>query len=343
MLDRSGPDVYSRSVVNQPHAISDPPRGALNSTAESTRAACGPERWRDHFPFTSRWFCLGRHRLHYVDEGNGSALLFVHGNPTWSFHWRRLLRALASQYRVIALDHLGSGLSDTPRRGPYGLTSHSRHLASFLDFLAPGPVTLVAQDWGGAIGLHCALFERPGLFERFILFNTGAFPPPRVPARIAVCRTPLLGRFLVQGLNVFVRGALGMAMTNPGRLSAAERAGILAPYPSWSRRRGIQAFLSDIPMSRSHPTWQVLEQLEANLHRLRTQPVQLIWGMRDWCFDAHCLDRLLRAIPHADVTRIPDAGHWVVEDAPEDVQDSVLRFLARTTPVQPLPVNHDAI
>lgn len=332
MLDRLLPGVYSRTVVNHPDAISDPPRGAPNSAAESTRAACGPEPWREHFPFTPRWFRLGKDRLHYVDEGNGPVLLFVHGNPTWSFHWRRLLTALAPQYRVIAFDHLGSGLSDKPRRGPYGLTCHSRHLAEFLDFLAPGPVTLVAHDWGGAIGLHCALFERPSSFERFILFNTGAFPPRRIPARIAVCRTPLLGKFLVQGLNVFVRGALSMAMTNARQLSATERAGILAPYPSWRSRRGIQAFLSDIPMSRSHPTWQVLEQLESNLHRLQSQPVHLIWGMRDWCFDVHCLDRLLRAFPHAEVSRIPEGGHWVVEDAPAEVQDSVLRFLARTTP-----------
>ena len=141
------------------------------------------ESWRSHYPFQSRYLDLGAYRLHYIAEGNGSPLLMVHGNPTWSFLWRNLARELRFDYRPIAIDHVGCGLSDKPRNLTYTLPVHVAHLVQLIDHLDLQNVTLLAHDWGGPIGLSALLAQRER-FSRIVLFNTGAFPPPYIPWRI---------------------------------------------------------------------------------------------------------------------------------------------------------------
>jgi haloalkane dehalogenase len=250
----------------------------------------------------------------------------VHGNPTWSFFWRNLILGLRDQYRAVAVDHLGCGLSDKPQRYPYTLQQHTANLVRLVDELDLQRITLLVHDWGGAIGLGAAL-ERPARFTRLVLFNTGAFPPPFVPLRIRVCRTPVFGTLAVRGLNLFARAALSMAMSEPARLTPAIKSGLLAPYDSWANRVAIQQFVRDIPFTRLHPTWRTLEVLEERLPTLASRPTQMIWGMRDWCFKPLCLDRLLRVFSTAEVHRLADAGHYVVEDAHEQIVPLVRAFL----------------
>ena len=287
----------------------------------------GSSPWRQEFPWRPHFVTIDAQQVHYVDEGDGEVLLLVHGNPTWSFYWRQWLPELRRQYRVIAPDHVGSGLSDKPQRYPYRLRQHSQNLTRLLDHLGIERCTLIGHDWGGAIGLHCGLIQSPGRFDRVVLLNTGAFPPPRIPRRIDVCRLPGIGTWLVRGLNVFPRSALRMAVSRPRRFTDAERAGILAPYPDWKSRVGISGFIRDIPAGRRHPTWADLAELEAALKQLRGIPVALVWGMRDWCFDARCLQRMNDLIPHATLVRLEEAGHWVVEDRPHESLQAVQQFL----------------
>lgn len=305
--------------------------------------------WQDAYPFSSRWFDQDGVRMHYVDEhgvdkvgvdqvggtresdiasGTSKTLLFVHGNPTWSFHWRRLIQALRPDYRCIAVDHLGCGLSDLQPR-PLRLSDHIDNLRRLIRGLDLEQITLVAQDWGGAIGLGALLAERER-FERIVLLNTGAFPPPDVPWRIRVCRWPLLGKFAVQGGNVFSRAALRMTLARRQRLEPAVAAGYLAPYNNWRRRAAVYQFVRDIPMSTSHPTWRQLARIESGLVSLADWPALLVWGMQDWCFTPPCLDRFTNLWPRAEVQRIEDAGHWVLEDAEEEVVAAVSEFLLRT-------------
>lgn len=286
------------------------------------------QQWRRLYPFSSHWIEMDGHQYHYVDEGAGDVLLMVHGNPTWSFHWRNLVNAWSGRYRTVAPDHVGCGLSDKPTRYPYSLKQHTQNLLRLIERLDLSGVTLLAHDWGGAIGLGAAL-ARPERFSRFVLFNTGAFPPPRVPRRIAVCRTPLLGRIALQGLNVFTRAALRMATNKPDRMTAAVRAGILAPYDTWSHRVAIYRFVKDIPLTRRHPVYRRLEDIERGLATLRPRPFQFIWGMRDWCFTPACLQRFLQIFPDAEVHRLEGAGHWVVEDAHERIVPLVNQFFDR--------------
>jgi haloalkane dehalogenase len=284
--------------------------------------------WRSLYPFCSHYATIDGQRMHYVDEGRGPTLLLVHGNPTWSFHWRELILGLRGGYRLVAPDHVGCGLSDKPAKYDYRLARRVENLVELIEKLGLTDVTLLAQDWGGAIGLGAAL-ARPERFARFVLFNTAAFRSAWMPWRIRLCRTPLLGTLAIRGLNAFVRAALRMAVEKRERLTPAVRAGIAAPYDSWANRVAIDQFVKDIPMSVSHPSYETLKRIEAGLPRLANKPFQFIWGMRDWCFTPTFLDRFVEIFPHAEIHRLEDAGHWVVEDAHERVIPLVERFLAR--------------
>jgi pimeloyl-ACP methyl ester carboxylesterase len=283
--------------------------------------------WRQLYPFESHFLTLGPHRLHYLDEGHGEPLLFVHGNPTWSFYWRNLVLGLRESHRCIAVDHIGCGLSDKPTDYRYTLEQRIDDLVSLVERLDLSGATLLAHDWGGAIGLG-TVQRLPQRFSRIVLFNTGAFPPPFVPWRIAACRLPLVGTFAVRGLNGFARAALRMAVEKPQRMTPAVRFGLLAPYDDWAHRIAVDRFVRDIPFSPRHPTWQTLERIEAGLPGLADRPIQLIWGMRDWCFRPECLDRFLMHWPQAEVHRLADCGHYVVEDAHERILPLVRQFLA---------------
>ena len=265
--------------------------------------------------------------MHYVDEGTGQPVLFVHGNPTWSFYYRNLISHLSGQFRTVAVDHIGCGLSDKPVNYEYDLATHVKNLVELIDSLDLQETTLVAHDWGGAIGMG-TLLQRPERFKQIVLFNTGAFPPPFIPFRISVCRWPLIGKLAVQGFNAFARAATTMATESIGGLPNEVAAGLLHPYDNWNNRTAIYRFVKDIPMSKSHPTHSVLENIEQGLASVSDWPIKLIWGMKDWCFRPECLDRFLTHWPAADVSRLQNAGHYVVEDASEEVCHLVSEFLA---------------
>ncbi|QDS97726.1 alpha/beta fold hydrolase [Adhaeretor mobilis] len=286
----------------------------------------------DLYPFTSHWQETPQGRLHYLDEGPGSGetsdapptLLFVHGNPTWSFHWRELIGKFSDRYRCVAVDHLGCGLSDLQPE-PQSLADHIENLSGLIESLDLQNVTLIAQDWGGAIGLG-AVLKLKERFERLVLLNTGAFPPWYIPWRIRVCRWPVVGKLMLQGFNAFSRAALTMTV-NRGPLTEQVKTGYLAPYHNWERRAAVYQFVKDIPLSASHPTWQTLADIEAGLPSLGELPKLLVWGEQDWCFTTECLDKFVEIWPDSTVLRISDAGHWVVEDATEQVIARMERFL----------------
>ena len=167
--------------------------------------------------------------------------------------------------------------------------------------------------------------------------NTGAFPPRRIPWRIAACRTPILGTLALRGFNLFLEAAFWMAVESPNKLSPLIKAGFRAPYHSWRERIGIERFVKDIPMSSFHPTFRDLEVLEGHLPDLTRLPVALIWGMKDWCFDEACLQRFEQLIPTAEVTRIEGGGHWVLEDEAEAVLAAMRNFF-QSHPILPASV-----
>lgn len=295
------------------------------------RAAALTAPFREEYPFESRFLDLDGLGVHYVDEGerNAPPVLMVHGNPTWSFHFRHLIRALREERRAIAVDHVGCGLSDKPRDWPYRLADHVDMLERAILALDLRDLALVVHDWGGAIGLLAAL-RRPERVSRLVILNTGAFTGMRAPWRIRICRAPLLGPLLVRGLNGFILAALRMASRAPARLRGAVREGYLMPYRSWDDRLAALRFVQDIPLSPGHPSWASLKELEEGLPRLAGLPACIVWGERDWCFTPAFREEFERRFPAAEVHRAQQAGHWVLEDAREQVIGWIRDFLART-------------
>ncbi|MDA7977633.1 MAG: alpha/beta fold hydrolase [Pirellulales bacterium] len=282
--------------------------------------------WRSLYPFQSHKIDLGGHAYHYLDEGTGPAVLLVHGNPTWSFFWRNVILALRDRFRMIAVDHMGCGLSDKPQEYPYSLATHVKNLRSLVEMLDLQDTTLFGHDWGGAIGLGVA-GEAPQRFPRIVLANTAGFRSKLIPPTIRFCRTPLIGKWLVRRRNAFARAALKYATVRPQDLSPAVKAGYLAPYDSYANRVAVMRFVQDIPLSPQHPSYETLLRIEQSLPALTDRPWKFIWGMQDFCFTGVFLDRFLEFAPHAEVCRLEDAGHYVTEDACEDVIAAFAKFM----------------
>ena len=269
----------------------------------------------------------GGHRLAYLDEGQGPAVVMVHGNPSWSYLYRNLVSGLCDRYRCIVPDHLGCGFSDKPAEYPYRLQNHIDNFERLLEALGIERCILVVHDWGGAIGMGWA-GRHPERVAGVVVLNTAAFRSNRLPLRIAICRWPLLGSLLVRGLNVFARAATFMAVTHPMRPAIV--AGFLAPYDSWRNRIAVLRFVEDIPMDAQHPSWGILVGVEEALLRLQPCPMLLCWGGRDFCFNDTFFEEWRRRFSQAEAHYFPEAGHYVLEDGLVDILPLIERFLART-------------
>ncbi|MFO1063719.1 MAG: alpha/beta fold hydrolase [Pirellulales bacterium] len=306
--------------------------------------------WRDLYPFQSHKFAPrppvgfpidAAPKLHYVDEGrtaansDGSPILCVHGNPTWSFYYREIALQLRGERRVLAVDNMGCGLSDKPQVYSYSLDTHIDNLLQLIRHLDLQRITLVVHDWGGAIGLGAAVSE-PERFQQLIILNTAAFPPPYFPLRIRACRFPVLGNWAMRSLNLFARAALHMTINRLKKLSPSVAAGLIAPYDNWEHRVAIARFVQDIPTRPDQPTWQRLTQIEQGLSALRDRPARIVWGMRDWCFRPECCDRFEKLLPQAKIERLDDVGHYVMEEAASEVV-AAIRDCANETSRRDVP------
>lgn len=288
-----------------------------------------PPAVASEYRFDARWLELDAGRLHYLDEGPPAAepVLFLHGNPTWSFLWRHLVLALRGTHRCVAPDHLGCGLSSKPAGWRYDLAGHAENALKLVEALDLRGITLVAHDWGGAIGM--ALVRRtPERFARLMVMNTAAFPG-RMPLRIAVCRTPALGPLLVERMNAFAGLLPRFGLAQPARLSAAAREGYAFPYRSPRDRRAIRRFVEDIPTSPDHPSWSELEAASRAIEHFTDRPASIVWGERDWCFTPRFRAVWQRRLPRAAVLPIAHAGHLVTEEAPREVESALRALLAR--------------
>lgn len=285
------------------------------------------------YPFEPHWLTLpSGHRMHYVDEGPHDApvVLMLHGNPTWSFYWRRLISALRPSHRVIAPDHIGCGKSDKPGDDTYSyrLAERVEDIEALVEQLGLRDITLAVHDWGGMIGMGWA-HRHPDLVARLLVLNSAAFPMPstkRLPASLWLARDTKAGALLVRGFNAFARGATRLAVTRV-RLPKEVRDGLCAPYDSWDHRRAVLRFVQDIPLREGDPSFSLVREVGERLHQFNDRPVLICWGDRDFVFDEHFLRVWKSALPDAEVHQFPDCGHYVLEDAPAEIEGLVRRFL----------------
>ena len=286
------------------------------------------DSFKDLYPFTSLYFDLNPYKLHYLDEGEGEVLLFLHGNPTWSFYYRSLIQNFQGRYRCVAPDHIGCGFSDKPQDYDYTLSTHIDNLENLVDFLGLKNITLVVHDWGGAIGMGLAV-RKPELIKRLVLFNTASFLSTDIPLRIGLCRMPLLGTILIRYLNLFVRGVLRFGLKRRKRLKKNVRAGYLAPYDTFENRIANLKFVQDIPMEQAVPSYSVIQYIERNLKQFDGYPILIIWGSEDFCFNVKFLDKWREIFPRAEVREVYNAGHLVVEDASDEIIPWIEGFLRK--------------
>jgi cis-3-alkyl-4-acyloxetan-2-one decarboxylase len=276
------------------------------------------------FPFEPRYVDAGDVRLHYVDEGPKDAppLLFVHGNPTWSYLWRRPVAELSARgQRCVAFDHMGFGRSDKPPLlARYRLRAHIDNALALIDELDLQDVVVVAHDWGGPIGLG-AMLERPERLRGLVLMNTWAWELPSfVPPFVREFRTEGLGEILALGGNLFIEsipGGMANRDTDPVMMDAYR-----APFPDYWSRVAMLAFQRDIPLTERDRSARLMGTIHERLLGLDL-PVTLIWGMRDPVFQPVFLDMWREIFPGARVIELEDASHFVPEDRPDALLEAL--------------------
>jgi haloalkane dehalogenase len=276
---------------------------------EDARVSAARPPWldRSEYPFESRWINLpSGSRMHYVDQGSGDTVLLVHGTPTWSFEWRRVIRGLSPSLRCVAPDHLGFGLSDRPKEGDYTPEWHARNLTDFADQLGLRDITLVVHDFGGPIGLPLAL-NRPGFVKRLVILNTfmWSLRDDKGVRRAARIVDSDFGRFLYRRANFSLRVITPGAFADKKKLTREVHAHYLAPFPDPESRERVLWSLAHALFG-STPFY---ESLWGRRERLRGIPALIVWGMRDPAFRPHQLARWKEALPHAQVLELP-VGHW---------------------------------
>jgi pimeloyl-ACP methyl ester carboxylesterase len=289
------------------------------------------------FTFTPHFVKHAGHWIHFVDEGPPSApvLFCVHGNPTWSFYWRKLIERFRDRYRVIAIDLLGMGLSEKPADYAYTLENRVGEVEFLVEELGLDELTLCLHDWGGAIGMGFAR-RHPEQVERLVLSNTAAWPGGKIPGRIALGRVPGLGTLAIRGLGMFSRMALRQAVHQKRGFSRVEKRGYLAPYGNFADRVAVEAFVKDIPDSPAHPSWAELAATGEALEQFADRPSCLLWGARDWCFTTDYCKGFKERWPAAEVHTFEQAGHYLLEDAPGPALDALDHFLAHSPSAKPV-------
>jgi cis-3-alkyl-4-acyloxetan-2-one decarboxylase len=276
------------------------------------------------FPFKPRYLRADAVRLHYVDEGprDGRPLFFAHGNPTWSYLWRRQIADLSERgHRCVAIDHMGFGRSDKPPHlAVYSLQTHIDNALALVDALDLRDVVLVAHDWGGPIGLG-ALLERRDRLRALVLMNTWAWELPSfLPPFLREFRTEGLGEILALGGNLFVEsipGGMAQRDIDPVMMEAYR-----APFPDYWSRAGILAFQREIPLTERDRSAPLMGSIHERLTDLEV-PVLLVWGLRDRVFQPVFLDQWRELFPAARTVELEDAGHFLVEDRPEAVTEAI--------------------
>ena len=280
------------------------------------------------FPFESRFFeTPSGHRMHYVDEGDGEPIVFLHGNPSWSFEFRHLIGALRSEYRCVAPDHVGFGLSGRSQDNQDHLPdAHARSFESLMEVLDLRDVTLFMSDWGGPIGLDFAR-RHPDRVKRIVIANTWCWPvnDDMHFRRFSFMMRSWVGQLMIKGFNCFVNKVVPKAVGDSSILTPEVMDHYRNAQPNWAARAACAAFPGHIIGSSE---W--LGSIWDKRDTFTEKPALLLWGLKDIAFRVKELERWKSALSNYEVREFDDCGHFLAEEAPERVIPDLRDFIVRT-------------
>ncbi|SIT81002.1 alpha/beta fold hydrolase [Pontibacter indicus] len=281
-------------------------------------------KWLDRilYPFAHHTLQLQTGQMHYVDEGQGEPIVFVHGTPTWSFVWRQQIKALSRTHRCIAPDHLGFGLSDKPMNFAYTPEAHAHNLEQLIDQLQLKDITLVVHDFGGPIGLSYAL-KHPENIRRLVILNTWmwSLEDEAQMMKISGFLNSGMGRFLYLNLGFSARMLLPKGYHQKRHLSKDVHQHYLSPLSNSRNRIGTWHFAVALKES---GLW--FDTLWKQREKLRAIPKLILWGEKDKLLPLHLLDKWQQAYPDATVKRY-EAGHFVQEEKGGEIADAIKHFI----------------
>ncbi|MDZ4747988.1 MAG: alpha/beta fold hydrolase [Saprospiraceae bacterium] len=280
--------------------------------------------WLDQktYPFTAHYMEINGYKLHYIDEGQGEIILFVHGTPSWSFDYRECIKAMSKTHRCIAVDHIGFGLSDKPDIYDYSTINHSKTLEHFILDKGLKDFTLVVHDFGGPIGLNFAI-KYPDMVKRLVILNSWLWSSKDDPEFIklsSILKSPLLP-FLYRYLNFSARYILPKSFGDH-KLSKHLLRQYTMPFGDRTQRNGPLAFARSLLDDQD---W--FESLWNAKTVLEVKPTLFIWGMKDPVIKLHILEKFVSGFPLAKVLRLESSGHFPQEEQPEEVIKAINSFL----------------
>jgi pimeloyl-ACP methyl ester carboxylesterase len=283
------------------------------------------------FPFKPHIKTINGFRMHYVDEDQGEPILCLHGEPTWGYLYRRFIPPLSETNRVIVPDHMGFGKSDVPKDRPYTLAQHIENLTKLILQLNLSDITLVGQDWGGPIMLGFAV-NYPDRIKRLVIMNTGVgvFPEGTRTWASDMIENGTYDEIL-GNLKDTMLGLLMLGVGKATKITQTMVQAYTAPFPNKESCRGALAFPLDIPVGRNHPSAPLMHSILERTALLRDKSKVIIWGLQDPVFPRTILDSWLKVYPGTEVHELPDASHFLQEDAPDEIVKRIREFLSRTS------------
>ena len=308
--------------------------------SQSIPAVASEETFDNTWPFPARHTDAPGFPMHYVEQGSGpETLLLLHGEPTWSYLYRRQIPAWAARHRVISVDHMGFGKSAAPQERTYWLQNHIDNIESVVRALDLRDLTLVMHDFGGPVGMGLAI-RHPDRIKRIVSINgpTPAGQPDLVQRLTANAAVAPWFQWILkaekEGVLEQVLGQLDYNMLSTLKLNGFERNGIVtdtwlrayrAPFPTPAHAAGAIGWAKGFAIG-AHEFEKPDTATKAELAR---KPALAIWGEADRTLHAeHFLPLFGQAFPDGQVHRLPGAGHYSPEDAPEDVARLVAKFVA---------------
>lgn len=274
------------------------------------------------YPFTANYAHINGQLLHYIDEGKGETILFVHGTPSWSFEFRNVITRLKAGFRCVAIDHIGFGLSSKPERYDYSTQNHSKTLEQFVITQQLDDITLVVHDFGGPIGFNFAI-NRPEKIKNLIVLNSWLWSSKHDPDFIKLSKLlasqllPFLYRYLNFSPRFILPNSFGKHKLPKQLLQQYTN-----PFANKSQRNGVLAFAKSLLNDQD---W--FEDLWNKREVLADKPVLLIWGMKDPVIKPNNLEKFITGFPLAKTIKLQTSGHFPHEEQPEEMAKAILNFL----------------